>query len=186
MIGCTELTPRIKDATFKIKLHEIKKKELPEINDDFAKDASEVGAGYVIFTMIQVSKHLIAPNSTFNKITGYKDGEACSSLDLVEKLYNALSIKAKRVYIKVAIEQKINERENKIKKEIEECEYSYTIPNNKISKGNENIDDLLKDNYSNSSTYREALNYRLEKEKLTEFIRKCKYLAIIKLSRLQR
>ena len=30
-----------KDATFKIKLHEIKKKELPEINDEFAKDASE-------------------------------------------------------------------------------------------------------------------------------------------------
>lgn len=30
-----------KDATFKVKLHEIKKKELPEINDDFAKDVSE-------------------------------------------------------------------------------------------------------------------------------------------------
>lgn len=30
-----------KDATFKIKLHEIKKRELPEINDEFAKDASE-------------------------------------------------------------------------------------------------------------------------------------------------
>ena len=30
-----------KDAVFKLKLHEIKKKELPEINDDFAKDTSE-------------------------------------------------------------------------------------------------------------------------------------------------
>ena len=30
-----------KEATFKIKLHEIKKKELPEINDEFAKDVSE-------------------------------------------------------------------------------------------------------------------------------------------------
>ena len=30
-----------KDAVFHVKLHEIKKKELPEINDDFAKDASE-------------------------------------------------------------------------------------------------------------------------------------------------
>ncbi len=30
-----------KDAVFKVKLHEIKKKELPELNDDFAKDASE-------------------------------------------------------------------------------------------------------------------------------------------------
>ena len=30
-----------KDATFKVKLHEIKKKELPELDDEFAKDASE-------------------------------------------------------------------------------------------------------------------------------------------------
>ena len=30
-----------KDAIFKIKLHEIKKKEMPEINDDLAKDVSE-------------------------------------------------------------------------------------------------------------------------------------------------
>ena len=30
-----------KEAVFKVKLHEIKKKELPEINDEFAKDTSE-------------------------------------------------------------------------------------------------------------------------------------------------
>ena len=30
-----------KDATFKVKLHEIKKKEMPELNDEFAKDVSE-------------------------------------------------------------------------------------------------------------------------------------------------
>ena len=30
-----------KDAVFKVKLHEIKKKELPEINDEFANDVSE-------------------------------------------------------------------------------------------------------------------------------------------------
>lgn len=30
-----------KDATFKVKLHEIKKKEMPEINDELAKDISE-------------------------------------------------------------------------------------------------------------------------------------------------
>ncbi len=30
-----------KDATFKIKLHEIKKKEMPKIDDEFAKDTSE-------------------------------------------------------------------------------------------------------------------------------------------------
>jgi len=30
-----------KDAVFKVKLHEIKEKQIPEINDDFAKDVSE-------------------------------------------------------------------------------------------------------------------------------------------------
>lgn len=30
-----------KEATFKVKLHEIKKKELPEVDDEFAKDVSE-------------------------------------------------------------------------------------------------------------------------------------------------
>ena len=30
-----------KDAVFKVKLHEIKKKELPELDDEFAKDVSE-------------------------------------------------------------------------------------------------------------------------------------------------
>ena len=30
-----------KDAVFKVKVHEIKKKEMPEINDEFAKDTSE-------------------------------------------------------------------------------------------------------------------------------------------------
>ena len=30
-----------KDAVFAIKLHEIKKKELPQVDDDFVKDVSE-------------------------------------------------------------------------------------------------------------------------------------------------
>ena len=37
--GATELAG--KDATFKIKLHEVKYKELPTLDDDFAKDVSE-------------------------------------------------------------------------------------------------------------------------------------------------
>ena len=39
----TEYVPELagKDATFKIKLHEVKYKELPELDDDFAKDVSE-------------------------------------------------------------------------------------------------------------------------------------------------
>ena len=41
-----------KDAVFKVKLHEIKKKELPEINDEFAKDTSE-------FETLEELKHSI-------------------------------------------------------------------------------------------------------------------------------
>ena len=39
----TEYTPELadKDAVFKVQLHEIKVKELPELDDDFAKDVSE-------------------------------------------------------------------------------------------------------------------------------------------------
>ena len=31
-----------KDATFKVKLHEIKEKKLPELDDEFAKDVSVI------------------------------------------------------------------------------------------------------------------------------------------------
>jgi hypothetical protein len=51
----------------------------------------EVGAGYVIFTVMQVNRHLIAPNATFDRISGYQPGEACATRDLIEDLYQSLS-----------------------------------------------------------------------------------------------
>jgi hypothetical protein len=56
----------------------------------FADTMAEAGAGYVIFTMHQRTRFLIAPNATFDRITGYKPGEACATRDLVEDLYQAL------------------------------------------------------------------------------------------------
>jgi hypothetical protein len=56
----------------------------------FADAMAEAGAGYVIFTMHQRTQHLIAPNATFDRLTGYKPGEACATRDLVEDLYQAL------------------------------------------------------------------------------------------------
>jgi hypothetical protein len=50
----------------------------------------ETGAGYVIFTIMQQQRFMIAPNETFNRLTGYKTGEACSSRDLIEELYQTL------------------------------------------------------------------------------------------------
>ena len=58
--------------------------------EKFAAQIQSTGASYVIFTMMQRTRHLIAPNKTFDKITGYKPGEACSTRDLVEDLYASL------------------------------------------------------------------------------------------------
>ncbi len=59
--------------------------------DRFADTMAEVGAGYVVFTMMQVTRYMIAPNTTYDRITGYQPGEACASRDLVEDLYRSLS-----------------------------------------------------------------------------------------------
>ena len=57
----------------------------------FADTMAEVGAGYVIFTMMQVRREMIAPNATYDRLTGYQPGEACATRDLVEDLYQSLS-----------------------------------------------------------------------------------------------
>ena len=59
--------------------------------EKFAERMHEAGAGYVIFTMMQRSRFLIAPNATFDRKTGYKPGEACATRDLVEDLYQSLN-----------------------------------------------------------------------------------------------
>ena len=56
----------------------------------FADTMAEAGAGYVIFTVMQISRHMIAPNATFDRISGYKPGEACATRDLIEDLYQSL------------------------------------------------------------------------------------------------
>ena len=56
----------------------------------FADQIAQTGAGYVIFTMEQRTRFLIAPNATFDRLTGYKPGEACARRDLVLDLYKAL------------------------------------------------------------------------------------------------
>jgi hypothetical protein len=56
----------------------------------FAETMEEVGAGYVVFTVMQVTRHMIAPNETYDRITGYSPGEACATRDLVADLYESL------------------------------------------------------------------------------------------------
>ncbi len=57
----------------------------------FAADVAASGAGYAIFTVMQISRFMIAPNATFDRITGYQPGEACATRDLIEDLYQSLS-----------------------------------------------------------------------------------------------
>ncbi len=58
--------------------------------EKFAERMQETGAGYVFFTIMQQSRFMIAPNATFDRLTGYKPGEACATRDLIEDLYQAL------------------------------------------------------------------------------------------------
>lgn len=56
----------------------------------FANDVAETGAGYVIFTTQQNSQFFSCPNSTFEKITGYKRGTVTPHRDLINEIYQAL------------------------------------------------------------------------------------------------
>ncbi len=55
-----------------------------------AEQLHESGARFLYITIMQGSRHMIAPNKTYDDITGMKPGEACAERDLVLDLYDAL------------------------------------------------------------------------------------------------
>ena len=59
--------------------------------DKIAKTLHEMGAGYYVITVMQGSKHMIAPNATFDRIANTSPGEACSTRDLVLDLLKSLA-----------------------------------------------------------------------------------------------
>ena len=59
--------------------------------EKFAGQIEQTRAGYVIFTVQQRTRFLIAPNATFDRLAGYQPGEAAATRDLVEDLYQALN-----------------------------------------------------------------------------------------------
>jgi hypothetical protein len=59
--------------------------------ETLAKNLYEMGAGYYVITVMQGMKYMVAPNAAFDKIAGTKAGEACSTRDLIEDLYQSLS-----------------------------------------------------------------------------------------------
>ena len=56
-----------------------------------AEQIAEANAGYLFLTVMQRSKHMLAPNETYDKITGYKPGEACAKRDFISDMYEALN-----------------------------------------------------------------------------------------------
>lgn len=57
----------------------------------YAKTLHALNCGYAVFTLGQCDRFLCAPNETYNTITGYKTGEACSHRDLILDIIHALA-----------------------------------------------------------------------------------------------
>ena len=51
---------------------------------------ASTGAGWMGITVLQGTQHMIAPNAVFDRITGYKPGEACATRDLIGEFADAL------------------------------------------------------------------------------------------------
>src|SRR5262245_56627390 len=63
--------------------------------DALATQLEDVGAAYFVITLGQNSGYFNAPNAAYDKITGYKPGERCSTRDLPADL--AAALKAKNI-----------------------------------------------------------------------------------------
>ena len=93
-----------KDAIFAIKLHEIKVKELPSLDDDFAKDVSEFDtfAEY----KADVKKHMEEANA--------KRAEAEAENALIEKIADSSEVEIPDVMIESAIDEQIQQFEYRL------------------------------------------------------------------------
>lgn len=58
--------------------------------DNYAKQLSELGAGYIILTMVQQSSVFLTPNKTFDEIAGYAPLLDYNKPDFVERMYDSL------------------------------------------------------------------------------------------------
>ena len=58
--------------------------------EKLAGQLARTNAGYLIFSVMQCTRHMCAPNAAYDRITGYRPGEACSRRDLIADLIAAL------------------------------------------------------------------------------------------------
>ena len=57
----------------------------------FADGMKRAGAGYVMFTLLQGSRFVVAPNAVYDEWFGFRPGEACARRDLPMELADALA-----------------------------------------------------------------------------------------------
>lgn len=75
-----------------------------ELTDAFdtgslANQLSDMGVGYFVLTLGQNSGWLNSPNAEYDRVTGYKPGEMCSTRDLPLDLYQVLQPKGIRLML---------------------------------------------------------------------------------------
>ena len=96
-----------KDATFKIKLHEVKYKELPELDDDFAKDMSEYD------TLEQLKDSIRAGIAANNE----KQADQQVENDLIEKVVNGMKADVPAAMIESRVDELVQDFEYRIQQQ---------------------------------------------------------------------
>ena len=96
-----------KDATFKIKLHEVKYKELPELDDDFAKDVSEYD------TLEQLKDSIRAGIAANNE----KQADQQVENDLIEKVVNGMKADVPAAMIESRVDELVQDFEYRLQQQ---------------------------------------------------------------------
>ena len=96
-----------KDATFKIKLHEVQYKELPELDDDFAKDVSEYD------TLEQLKDSIRAGIAANNE----KQADQQVENDLIEKVVNGMKADVPAAMIESRVDELVQDFEYRIQQQ---------------------------------------------------------------------
>lgn len=94
-----------KDAVFKCKVHEVKEEELPELNDDFAKDVSECD------TLDELRKET---EENLKKAAAAR-AESQMKNSILEKVYNANDIDIPNVMVEDQITSEMNEFDQQLR-----------------------------------------------------------------------
>lgn len=94
-----------KEALFKVKIHEIKEKELPELDDEFAKDVDE-----------EVESLLELQEKTKKRLETEKQQEADNAKreQLIEQASNNATVDIPEVMVETELEQMVNEFEQRL------------------------------------------------------------------------